>query len=330
MNWPRRAVWNHLRSALRSRATTALLAGLLIFATGMLAAGEGGLHAQGLPTEVVLVRAASYVGQFVDSFANVVAEEQYVQRNPADRLVREVLSDFLIVQVPETNDWMSFRDVIQVDGASISDRNERLVELFLNGPSVSAVERAGIIVQESSRFNLPGIGSLNNPLLALAFVQWAFNDRFTWNAADAGADLEPSIVELRFEETAVPTILTDAGGGDAPTSGSVWIDSSSGRVSKTLLWVDLGRRSIALGAPGNGPGGRGDRFGQRELPVQASAEITTFFEFDQRFGIAVPVEMRESYIFGSSVISTRATYGRFRRFGVQTTETFDESSVDSQ
>ena len=50
--------------------------------------------------------------------------------------------------------------------------------------------------------------------------------------------------------------------------------------------------------------------------------VTTSFRVDDRFHIAVPVEMREEYTLDNGGrVSANAKYGRFRRFDVRTNET---------
>src|SRR5262249_45008239 len=76
--------------------------------------------------------------------------------------------------------------------------------------------------------------------------------------------------------------------------GRVWIDAATGRVMKTQLMV--------------------------EQPA-VRAQITTLFRLDDRFGIAVPSEMREQYTLATgNKITTVANYGRFRRFDVRADE----------
>lgn len=48
--------------------------------------------------------------------------------------------------------------------------------------------------------------------------------------------------------------------------------------------------------------------------------MTTTFQFDERFQIAVPIELRESFVVGRTTIEGRATYGQFRQFVVSTEE----------
>ena len=79
-------------------------------------------------------------------------------------------------------------------------------------------------------------------------------------------------------------------GGDLFAHGRLWVELATGRVLKTELQV--------------------------EQP-SVRAIVTTTFRYDERFGIAVPMEMRERYTIGTgNRVNTVATYGRFRRFNV--------------
>ena len=249
--------------------------------------------AQPPPANELLTHAASYVTDFVVRFANVVAEERYEQWfvNGLER--RELVSDFLIVQIPTSNDWASFRDVLEVDGAPIRDRQERLLSLLLEGPSGSTLERARVIAREGARFNLEGIGTVTDPLLVLVFLQRQYNGRFTWNVAGSEPDLGPDVWKVEFEEQIRPTLIRSPSEGDLEAAGAVWIEALTGRVLQTQLRVQ-------------------------------SSDVTTRFESDPQFGIAVPVEMRASHFVGRNIIRAVASHGRFRSFSVETTESFDE------
>ena len=107
------------------------------------------------PLEAVLDRAGWYLDSFVEEFENVVAEERYVQdastnlpsfspvtgrgnvgvQTAASDLVkarhRALRSDFLLVKSPDTDALVPFRDVIEVDGVQVGDREARLARLFL-------------------------------------------------------------------------------------------------------------------------------------------------------------------------------------------------------
>jgi hypothetical protein len=260
------------------------------------------MAAQPPTVDALVSKGSAYVAEFVARFSSVVAEERYTQRLVVERVTRELVSDFLIVQLLESNDWAAFRDVFAVDGTPVRDRDERLVTLFLEPRTDSTIRRASEIVRESARYNLRGVGSLNNPLLALAFIQDRYRERFRWRLVRNDTDIGPEVWSVRFEEFRRPTIITGNANRDVPVNGRIWIDAPSGRILQTELRVDTG---------GSVVGG---------MLVRNRSEVVTRFAVDDRFGIAVPVEMRENHFFGSNDVTTVATYGRFRRFGVQTDE----------
>src|SRR5437762_3218454 len=124
---------------------------LRVLATLSLAAGlaVASAFAQSAPPTlpIVLARAAFYVDDFLDEFSNVVAEESYRQdsSSPLQSFIttgrgrgtslmntmmvgeirhRELKSDFLLVKVPNGLDWVPFRDVFEVDGVPVRDREQ--------------------------------------------------------------------------------------------------------------------------------------------------------------------------------------------------------------
>jgi hypothetical protein len=284
----------------RRRTAVAVVAFAAALSTAV--SWERPAQAQSPSADQLVARAGDYLAEFVDRFSSVVAEEKYVQRLISDRQTRTLVSDFLIVQIPESNDWTSFRDVFEVDGRPVRDRDERLVKLFLEPRSGTTLQRASAIAEEGARYNLRGIGTLNNPLLALAFVQDRYRQRFRWRLVRNDKGVGPDVWSVRFEEFVVPTLLKGNGNRDLPTNGQVWIDAPTGRVMKTELRVELGGSIIG------------------RMAVRNRSEIVATFGVDDRFQIAVPTEMRENHFFGNNDVTTVATYGRFRRFGVQTGE----------
>src|SRR5262245_29625918 len=105
--------------------------------------------------DTLLSRGGLYVSQFIERFSNVVAEERYVQDTlgnqpmmigrglasvPPPSRHRELKSDFLLVKVGPA-EWLPFRDVFEVDGSAIRDREGRLAKLFLQ-PNETSLEQA--------------------------------------------------------------------------------------------------------------------------------------------------------------------------------------------
>src|SRR5688572_11748723 len=117
----------------------------------------------------LLGKATLYVAKFVDQFSNVVAEETLIQETTVPRRKRTLKSDYLLVRYPEDIQWQTFRDVAEVDGKPVRDKEERLTKLFLE-PASGAMRRARELQEAGSRYNLLNIGTINNPLLVMAFL----------------------------------------------------------------------------------------------------------------------------------------------------------------
>ena len=273
--------------------------------------------------DVLLDRAGGYLDSFVDEFENVVAEERYIQDSstplpsfspvavgrgavsvrPAPSEIlrarhRELRSDFLLVKSPNTEALVPFRDVIDVDGVTVRDREARLARLFLNAPSASpgaTIARAEQIREEGARYNLGSMRStLGNPVLALGVLQKTYQQRFRFTLGKEDRNAGPGVSVVEYKEVSSPAMIRGEGGHDLMAHGRVWIDEVTGRVLKTELQV--------------------------EQPA-IRAVVTTTFQFEERSGIAVPLEMREQYTFANgNRVHMVATYGHFRRFDVIASE----------
>ena len=237
-------------------------------------------------TPEIVLRASRYVDGFIQNFSNVVAEERYVQESAYPHRRRELLSDFLLVTPPGTVGRYQFRDVREVDGAVVGDRRDRLAKLFLEAPS-DALARAKDVARESERYNLTNIGTLDQPLLAIGFLQLRYVNRFRYTLGGVekyqGADAR----YVAFQELSRPTIIkTSVSHRDFASRGYFLIEEATGRVLRSE--IDLGD-----GVP--------------------PPSIVTSFRFDDALQMIVPVEMHDPLGI--------ATYGQFRRFAVTTNVT---------
>jgi hypothetical protein len=245
----------------------------------------------------VLARSGAYVLTFEKAFSNVVCEELYEQRmmptGPGQRrfaLDRTLRSDFTVVQVPGGTEWLPFRDVFEVDGRAVRDRDDRLSRLFL-APSAETLQRARAIVGESNRYNIGGLNrTINVPVLAFEVLRPEAQPRFQFTAAKRERGDPPAVEVVAFRETARPSFVKGPNGGDMPSTGRLWIDRATGTVRKTELVIDT---------------------------MVVRAEITATFGDHPGFDVAVPLEMDEEYTDrGKPVVTGRAVYSKFRTFGV--------------
>lgn len=262
-------------------------------------AGRAPLGAADDQLETLLDRASAYEIAFVGAFQNIVAEEVLVQQTSAPHRKRTLKSDFLFVKYPGINGSIVLRDVFEVDGKSVRDaaQAERMMRLFTS-PVRNAVVRATELANEGARYNLWDIGTLNNPLIAMAFLQPDYRPRFRFNLAGMEKSLGPTVRTVRFQEWQLPTILRAGANNDLLARGLIWVDETNGRVVKTRLQV-----------------------GSARIPP----EIVTTFRRDTDLGIDVPAEMRDWYPDGRlGDVRGVATYGRFRRFEVRTEESIDK------
>jgi hypothetical protein len=266
---------------------------LLVTSVALVALCGIAADAQSPSVKELIPMATAYAHNFLDRFTNVVAEERYEQEITSPRRKRVLVSDFLLVKPPGDELWSAFRDVAEVDGKPVRDRGDRLTKLFLE-PSPNTLRRAAEIREAGARHNLSDIGTLNNPLLVIAFLQNRYVDRFRFNGAGVDEKLGPRVRTVRFVEFVRPTILKLNANGDLFSSGLIWIEESTGRVVKT------------------------------ELQLGRNLRVSTLFKFDEDLGINVPVMMEDRYPDRSGEFIGKATYGKFRRFEVKTEETIEK------
>lgn len=264
------------------------------------AAREAGDEAERL---VVLARLFDYADGYERQYSMLVAEEDYRQSASAGGV--HLKSDVLLVRPDESADWISFRDVFEVDGKPVRDREERLRRLFLD-PSPDARARLEALGEESARYNIGWIErTVNVPPLPLSFLRAANRGRFAYELE--GRDRVDGIeaVRVRYTEQARPTLIGDRLHQDVPVFGSFLVDAVTGAVVETRMNAR-----------------RGD----------ARAEIVVRYRADPALGLWVPAEMREKYsqpdigysgrsgLIRRAVVEGRATYSNFRRFQVTTGE----------
>ena len=262
----------------------------------------------------VLQRAATYTADFAHRLTGIVSEESYEQDIETLAGTRQLLvthralkSDFLLVQMTGRDRYVEFRDVYEVDGRRVRDRQERLTKLFLDpaaGPKFEA------ITAESARYNIGRVTrTVNTPLLPLMFLLPEVQARFQFKR---GSDARPATVKpgsagsanfsvstevwiVEYTEKTRPTVVRNLKGRDLPSRGRFWVEPGTGRVLMSELVAE-------------------------DSSVLATIDVS--YQSEPLIGLSVPVEMRERYdVRGDgSVITGIATYGKFRQFTVNVHE----------
>jgi hypothetical protein len=257
----------------------------------------------------VLERAARYVLDYEQAFHDVAAEEDYTQWTEAGSTMmkgstlsctatscrRATRADVVFVRLGGEIPWGTFRDVFEVDGQKVRDREARLEKLFGASPSGTVAPRVRTILDESARYNIgPVMRNVNFPTLSLAFLHPRNQRRFAWRRGGTRRFGTVEGLEVEFEEVATPTLVDQDGRGDLPAKGRFWIDPERGTVLRSetrfLLATGWGRASIA-----------------------------TEYRAEPRLAMWVPAEMREEYSFRGTAQGT-ARYSNFRKFTVTVEE----------
>jgi hypothetical protein len=294
---------------------------------GLLLAGlmPVGARAQEPTLRDVLRLAGQYVTTFQGELAGMVAEEHCVQDVtgggmpvgvrggtlgviPDPQSVhREFRSDLLLIRTDGRDGYVQYRDVFEVDGDPVRDRDERLLDLFIR-QDPSARSTAARLMAESSRFNIGSVDrNINVPVFPLRFLEPENQPRFKFSGkmvsgasapkgaghADFSTSAEVWVVEYR--ETEPRTFIHTARNRDLPSRGRFWIEPSTGRVLMTELVAE---------------------------DVLVHAIITVTYQAPSTIGILVPTEMHEAYWESGNDqrIDGTARYANFRRFSVSTKE----------
>jgi hypothetical protein len=257
--------------------------------------GVVGSHSQAtVEVDEILRKAAAFIAAFERESPAVVSEETY--RQMSGQTMRTLRSDLLVIGDPDAG-WVGFRDVYEVDGRPVRDREERLMELFLH-PHPDRLQQARRIAAEGARHNLR-VGpydvnrTTNMPLMALRFLRGPNQQRSTFRLAGTRRIDGRTFVGLAFQERGTPRII--ASSDNAAASGRFWIDPDSGAVARSELSFETGDTRVR---------------------VRMVSHVS--YGIDERLQVWMPLTMEEEYFVGGASLTAHATYSNVRRFAVDT------------
>jgi hypothetical protein len=206
------------RSSTRILGLTPILLGVLVLCPLVESAAPITAHASRDPRDFlpsVIRRLGQYVESFGERASLLVCVETYVQRYNLAAVEqaseRRLVSEFAIVRTLDATGWIGFRDVVEVDGRSITNQRDRLEALFRGG--APDLERARAIVNESARFNIgPIVRTLNIPTVALFFFVPRNLDRFTFSHTGATVVERIPVWKIAFRERETPSLIRRVNG----------------------------------------------------------------------------------------------------------------------
>ena len=238
--------------------------------------------------QLALARLFDYAEGYERQYSMLVAEEDYRQSYPSGRI--HLRSDFLLVRPADR--WVSFRDVFEVDGKPVRDRDDRLKRLFLD-PTPEAQARLQAVTDESARFNVgPVARNINVPLFPLSILKTYNRLRFDFKLGRDADSAGVRVWRVEYSERLRPTLVKDLQGDDVPVSGWFLVDQLTGAIVETSVRTSRG---------------------------PATGEMLVRYRRDPVLGLWVPAQMRETFRDGRFAITDgQATYSNFRRFQVTT------------
>jgi hypothetical protein len=264
-----------------------------------------GVSGQTADLDELVDRASDYVVLYEKNFVGVVAEESYRQtvrggragtdlrgfpiEAPSQR--RDLKSDVLLVRAPAGDRWIQFRDVFEVDGKPVRDREERLTKLFLQ-PSADRQRQEEDIAAASARYNIGAVNrTVNMPVLALDVLEPRNRVWFTFHLGKRSG----ATVELAFqEEERGRTMIHTNDNQPMRAHGRFTVEEATGKVLQSTLATETDR-------------------------LRAQIDVT--YGTDPAIDLLVPREMRERYTTkDGTTVEGRATYAKLRRYQVKVDE----------
>ncbi|MFN8059641.1 MAG: hypothetical protein U0Q12_10790 [Vicinamibacterales bacterium] len=202
-------------------------------------------HAQRSSLDELLFRANQYVVNYQAQVSGFIIEEDYDQRivraSGEVKQHRTLKSDYILVSMPGDSAWRGYRDVYEVDGAPVRDRQERLADIFVKSAD-NAYKQASRVINESARYNIGQISrNFNLPTMSLAFLDPINQHRFSFELLTPESIDGESAVVVRYSEHHRPTFIQvpPANGRVLPMSvfsrGRFWLSPTDGRVIKSEM-----------------------------------------------------------------------------------------------
>ena len=246
--------------------------------------------AQALPrTEVIVEAAVRYVAQYQRDFTYLVADEDCLQRVVAGGVelrVRRTRGELFSTFVDQARTWISVRDVADVDGVAVPDRDN--VRALLTRESVASL--APRIAASNARFNIGHVSrNFNEPTLALLlFAPTRRPDvAFDRGPSERTPDGD-SLMALRLRGRDGLAFVRGLN-GRVSVRGTAVVEPQSGRVHRTTLTIEDG---------------------------QVEAVLETTYAFDSHVQLWVPVMFDERYTARRDDEATlvHTTLGNYRRY----------------
>ena len=242
-------------------------------------------------TKGLVAAARKYVGEYEKSFAYLVADEWYqqVQRDRDGRILnqRALKSELFLTYLQADGEWIAVRDVLEVDGRPVVNR-DRLLDLLAKGGQFRGVAKQ--VIDSNARYNIGSVSrNFNEPTLPLLLFEPKRVASVEFDRKRVSRDGATTLATLSFEERPSGTVVGGPG-GPAPAKGTFVLDAATGTVRETTFEI-------------------------KHEDIRAS--LKTLYEHDEKLNLWLPATFSERYERTRDVrdlIECEARYSNYRRF----------------
>jgi len=223
---------------MRAAALPWVIVAVLVIPVG--SNGVGPLSAQAPKVDVseksLTSAAIRYVTEYEKQFAFLIADEEYTQTvfdaDGRKSQTRVLKAELFLTYLPADQAWMAVRDVLEVDGVAIKDR-EDLRALLAKRTELKLVQQ---LTWRNSRYNLGRVErNFNEPTLALLLLDSRRAPRVKFDRKRVVRDNDITLATLAFEEKEPPTLIATPNEGAVRAKGEFVLDAATGIVRRTVF-----------------------------------------------------------------------------------------------
>jgi hypothetical protein len=180
--------------------------------------------------------AVRYVAEYEKQFAFLIADEEYTQmvfdadgRRAQTRVLK---AEMFLTYLPADGEWMAVRDVIEVDGEAVKNR-EDLRALLAKREELRLVKQ---LTWRNSRYNLGRVErNFNEPTLPLLLLDSKRKSRVKFDRKHVSRDEDVTLATLAFEEQEAPTLVATRNEGAVRAKGEFLLDAATGTIRRTVF-----------------------------------------------------------------------------------------------
>lgn len=185
--------------------------------------------------EALLEKVHTYLDDYEIQISELMADEVMTQtfakptQTPGMTTTwRRLDSEIAFMRLPGKGAWLGYRNVRVINNKPVADPQSLLAAL--QPGSANERDRALQLATESARFNLGNARTTNVPTLLLELVHRRNRDHFKFEIHGTERLRGQRVRKMAFEEILRPTLIRTPKGGDVMSSGTIWVEETSGRV----------------------------------------------------------------------------------------------------